>query len=34
VDFTASESATYVVAVFDETGFGPGGYMITVEPIR
>jgi hypothetical protein len=34
VDFTASESDTYVVAVFDETGFGPGGYVITVEPIR
>ncbi|MDX1448229.1 MAG: serine protease, partial [Acidimicrobiia bacterium] len=30
VVFTAPETASYAVAVFDETGFGPGGYMLTV----
>lgn len=32
--FTAPETASYAVAVFDETGFGPGGYIVTVEEGR
>lgn len=32
--FTAPETATYAVAVFDETGFGPGGYIVNVEEGR
>lgn len=28
--YTAPEDGTYAVAVFDETGFGPGGYVLTV----
>ncbi|MEX2280545.1 MAG: serine protease [Acidimicrobiia bacterium] len=31
VVFTAPERASYAVAVFDETGFGPGGYILTIE---
>jgi S1-C subfamily serine protease len=31
VEFTAPETASYAVVVFDETGFGPGGYLIRVE---
>lgn len=31
LSYTAGETATYAVAVFDETGFGPGGYVLTVE---
>lgn len=34
VIFTAPETATYSVAVFDETGFGPGGYIVSVEEGR
>lgn len=34
LEFTASETATYAIAVFDETGFGPGGYMLGVEKSR
>ncbi len=29
--YTAPETGSYAVAVFDETGFGPGGYILTVE---
>ena len=29
--YTAAETGSYAVAVFDETGFGPGGYILTVE---
>lgn len=32
--FTAPETATYAIAVFDETGFGPGGYIVSVEEGR
>ena len=32
--FTAPETATYSVAIFDETGFGPGGYILTVDEGR
>ncbi|HSJ27357.1 MAG TPA: trypsin-like peptidase domain-containing protein [Acidimicrobiia bacterium] len=31
LEFTAPETASYAVVVFDETGFGPGGYVIRVE---
>ncbi len=34
LDFTAPATGTYAVAVFDETGFGPGGYIIAVEEHR
>jgi S1-C subfamily serine protease len=32
--YTAPETGSYAVAVFDETGFGPGGYILTVEEGR
>jgi S1-C subfamily serine protease len=32
--FTAPETGTYAIAVFDETGFGPGGYILSVEAGR
>lgn len=32
--FTAPDTATYAIAVFDETGFGPGGYIVSVEEGR
>ncbi len=31
IEYTASETGSYAVAVFDETGFGPGAYVLTVE---
>jgi hypothetical protein len=34
VEFTAPEAGSYAVAVFDETGFGPGGYIVRVEAGR
>ena len=34
LEFTAPETAAYAIAVFDETGFGPGGYMLRVEAAR
>ena len=34
LEFTAPETATYAIAVFDETGFGPGGYVLEVEAGR
>lgn len=34
IEFTAPETASYAVAVFDETGFGPGGYVVRVESGR
>lgn len=34
VEFTAPATGSYAVAVFDETGFGPGGYIVTVEAGR
>lgn len=34
IDFTAPETASYAVAVFDETGFGPGGYVVRAESGR
>jgi hypothetical protein len=34
VEFTAPEAGSYAVAVFDETGFGPGGYVVRVEAGR
>ena len=32
--FTAPVTGTYAVAVFDETGFGPGGYILAIEAGR
>lgn len=34
IEFTAPETASYAVAVFDETGFGPGGYVVRAESGR
>jgi hypothetical protein len=34
ITYTAPETGSYAVAVFDETGFGPGGYILTVEEGR
>ena len=31
LDFTAPATGSYAIAVFDETGFGPGGYVLKVE---
>lgn len=32
IRYTAPTQGTYIIAVFDETQFGPGTYAITVEP--
>jgi len=34
IEFTAPKTGSYAVAVFDETGFGPGGYVVRVEAGR
>jgi hypothetical protein len=34
LEFTAPQTAAYAIAVFDETGFGPGGYVLSVEAAR
>ena len=31
VTFTADESASYLIGVFDQTGVGPGGYFLRVK---